>query len=293
MASVTPEVHHHSVDVSGVSTSFVECGESSHPFVVFLHGWLLAHRAYADATCALAGAGYHVIAPDLPGFGGTQALRSPHLDLEAYGVWLAAFLRRIGVHTPAYVVGHSFGAAVGVHFAALHPKRCAALTLVCPIGGGDWTNQRAMSARPLWEWGLWLPADAMRPDHAVRVVPRVLVDAIPNVLRHPLAMTQTATIARGADVRGHLTQALEAGVGARVVIADNDHVVPRVASDALAAVIGVETTVVGGTHAWPMAEPRRFAEVVDAQLVLLGAVKPVVETPELPQRSERPSRLDA
>jgi len=292
MTNATNEVRKYVVNVAGVRTSFVEAGDPSQPLVVFLHGWLLAHSAYGDATNALARRGFHIIAPDLPGFGGTDGLPDDHVDLESYGLWLAAFLREVGVHNASTIVGHSFGAAVGVHFAALHPKRCASLSLICPVGGGDWTNSRPISQRPLWDWGMWLQADALRPDHAIRVVPRVLADAIPNVLRHPFAMAQTATLARSADVRGPLVEAVRDGVRVGVVVCDGDHVVPREAGECLAVAAGVEARVVSGTHAWPMADPKKFADVIAEELAKLGQM-PSNPSPVSAKRTKRPTQLSA
>jgi hypothetical protein len=139
---------------------------------------------------------------------------------------------------------------------------------------------------------MWLQADALRPDHAIRVVPRVLADAIPNVLRHPFAMAQTATLARSADVRGPLVEAVRGGVRVGVVVCDGDHVVPREAGECLAVAAGVEARVVSGTHAWPMADPKKFADVIAEELAKLGQM-PSNPSPVSAKRTKRPTQLSA
>ena len=59
------------VHVDGRQVNFAE-GGSGLP-VVFLHGWGLGHRTYENVLQELA-ASCHVLAPSLPGFGGTADL---------------------------------------------------------------------------------------------------------------------------------------------------------------------------------------------------------------------------
>jgi pimeloyl-ACP methyl ester carboxylesterase len=73
--------------------------------------------------------GYHVIAPDAPGFG-----RSPRLEAEHYEMpGLVEVARRLldALDLDRIVwAGSSWGAALGVHFAATYPQRLAALVLI-------------------------------------------------------------------------------------------------------------------------------------------------------------------
>ena len=130
-----------------------------------------------------------VVAPALPGFGGTAALPGRGFDLRAFVRWLEAFLDVIGVTEPALVMGHSLGGGVAVQFAYHHPERTRALVLVNSIGGSAWTHRgstlRSMAERPLWDWGIHLPADIFPMRQARRVLPVIVAEALPNLIREP------------------------------------------------------------------------------------------------------------
>jgi hypothetical protein len=58
--------------VDGSPVSYSTGGQG--PTLLLLHGWGLGHHAYRPALEHLVAAGYHVVAPALPGFGGTADL---------------------------------------------------------------------------------------------------------------------------------------------------------------------------------------------------------------------------
>lgn len=78
--------------------------------------------------------GWRVIAPDLPGFAGTEL--ETEVSISAYADWLGRWLEERGVARPA-LLGHSLGGAVVLDFAARHPERCSGLILAAsaPLGG--------------------------------------------------------------------------------------------------------------------------------------------------------------
>ena len=103
------------VEIDGVGTAVFEYGAEDAPAIVFVHGFRGDHHGLEPIAAHLPG--YRVIAPDLPGFGASDAL--PHATIEAYAAWLRAFVAaeaRAGA-APA-VLGHSFGSIVVAHAAA-------------------------------------------------------------------------------------------------------------------------------------------------------------------------------
>jgi len=48
-----------------------------YPTLLFLHGWGVSPRSYRDLIESLARLGFHVIAPAIPGFGGSTPLTDP------------------------------------------------------------------------------------------------------------------------------------------------------------------------------------------------------------------------
>jgi pimeloyl-ACP methyl ester carboxylesterase len=222
--------------------------------VLFLHGWGLGQHAYKRALKRLVQLGCRVYAPALPGFGGTADLPGEHLSFEGYAKWTAAFLDAVGVTEPVFLVGHSFGGGVSIKLAHDHATRVRYLVLVNSLGG-------SMAGRPLWDWGIHFPGDVF-PFSIRQVLPVVLEDALPNVIRNPRAMWKVANLARTADLTVELEQIKENQLPVVVLWGDKDKIIPKSAFDALCAAIGKEGSVIEGTHSWLLADPDAFVEVI-------------------------------
>src|SRR5436190_2137360 len=65
------EVHHRFVETNGIRMHIAEQG--SGPLVLLLHGFLELWYSWRHQLSALAEGGFHVVAPDLRGFGQTDA----------------------------------------------------------------------------------------------------------------------------------------------------------------------------------------------------------------------------
>ena len=234
--------------------------------VVFLHGWGLGQHAYKRALKRLVQLDCRVYAPALPGFGGTPDLPSGQFSFEGYAGWVDRFLDAVGLDEPAFVVGHSFGGAVSIKLAHDHPDRVRTLVLVNSIGGSAWTSgtsgDRTMADRPLWDWGIHFPRDLLDPARITRVLPVVLEDALPNVVRNPRALWKVANLVRQANRTVELEELKRRKLPVVVLWGDKDNIVPRASFDALCAAIGSEGEVVGGSHSWLLADPDAFGEVM-------------------------------
>ena len=90
------------------------------------------HRDWALTIQALA-AQFHVVALDLPGFGGSPSAPQGY-SFTALGATLAEVLDGTAPGQRAHVVGHSLGAAVSLYFASAHPARVDRLVLVDAAG---------------------------------------------------------------------------------------------------------------------------------------------------------------
>lgn len=250
--------------VCGRPARYSETGTG--PPVVFLHGWGVDDRAYEVALRGLAGGGVRVVAPALPGFGGTAPLDTDDRNFAGYAGWVAAFLDAVGVHDPAVVVGHSFGGGVAIALAHDHPATTKGLVLVNSVGGSAWSRHgspiRSMADRPLWDWGLHLSRDLLPLRQLTHVLPVIVGEAIPSLLRDPVAFWRAAAIARAADLTVDLEELRCRRIPIVVLWGAQDRVVPRASADALAEAAGVECVTVPGGHGWMFAEPDRFSEVM-------------------------------
>jgi pimeloyl-ACP methyl ester carboxylesterase len=256
--------------------------------VLLLHGWALAQHTYRDVIERIAEQGCRVIAPSMPGFGGTGELPSDSFSLGGYAQWVAELLDALGVEEKVVVVGHSFGGGVAIRFAHDHPDRVRSLVLVNSVGGSSWrqgNTLRSIAERPLWDWGLHFPADVWPMRQASRVLPVIMEDLLPNLVRHPRAIVRVANLARRADLRPELEALRDRGLPVTVIWGRRDGVIPRESFEALCVASGVEGTVVDGSHSWLLAEPALFGEVITNDVRVAKAARDL----ELAQQSRGPT----
>lgn len=115
--------------VAGASTYFLELGDSTATPLILIHGFRGDHHGLELIANNLDNV--RVIVPDLPGFGLSEALKTPH-TLEHLSAWLTEFCRAVLPGEEFHLLGHSFGSIVVTHAVAngLTPR---SLTLVNPI----------------------------------------------------------------------------------------------------------------------------------------------------------------
>ena len=233
--------------------------------VVLLHGWALAQHTYRRVIEEIADQGCMVIAPSMPGFGGSGDLAGEAFSMSGYAKWVADLLDVLEIEEPAVLVGHSFGGGVAIKLAHDMPARVRSLVLVNSIGGSAWRSGRSLrsiSERPLWDWGLHFPSDVWPVRQATRVLPVVVEDLLPNLLRNPRAIVRVANLARRVDLRAELERLRDRGLPITILWGTRDGIIPRESFEALCVASGVEGTVVEGSHSWLLADPQHFGEVI-------------------------------
>lgn len=115
------------IAVNGVRLRVLEAGPSDGPLVVLTHGFPELAYSWRHQIPALAEAGYHVLAPDQRGYGGS----SRPAEIEAYDITaltgdVVGLLDEARAKRAA-VIGHDFGAVVSWAMPLLHPDRVAAV----------------------------------------------------------------------------------------------------------------------------------------------------------------------
>lgn len=126
-ASTSPAIAYRRVQVDDVEMFYREAGDPAAPTLLLLHGFPTSSFMYRDLIPLLADR-YHVVAPDLPGFGLTAA---PGRDRYAYTFDNLA--RTLGRFTEVLALDRyalqvfDYGAPVGWRLAVAHPERVTAL----------------------------------------------------------------------------------------------------------------------------------------------------------------------
>jgi pimeloyl-ACP methyl ester carboxylesterase len=120
-------VHYRSIVADGHYVFYREAGERAKPGVLLLHGFPTSSHMFRDLIPLLADR-YHVVAPDLPGFGNTV---SPPRGQFVYTfdnlAWvIGKFVENIGLSRYALYV-FDYGAPVGFRLAVSNPERIAAI----------------------------------------------------------------------------------------------------------------------------------------------------------------------
>ncbi len=255
--------------------------------VVLLHGWALGQHTYRGVAETIAAQGCRVIAPAMPGFGGSGDLPDSGFSLSGYAKWVADLLDALEIEEPAVIVGHSFGGGVAIRFAHDYRSRVRSLVLVNSVGGSSWRRGsalRSMAERPLWDWGLHFPSDVWPLRQATRVLPVMAEDLLPNLIRHPKAMIKVANLARRADLRAELEALRDHDLSITIIWATRDGIVPRESFEALCVASGVVGTVVEGSHSWLLADPAQFGEVITNDVRIAKAARDLEATVPTDQR---------
>ncbi|WP_411289562.1 alpha/beta fold hydrolase [Mycobacterium adipatum] len=115
------------VDTNGVTLRVTEAGEPGNPVVVLAHGFPELAYSWRHQIPALAAAGYHVLAPDQRGYGGSSRPEA----IEDYNIAeltadIAGLLDDVGAES-AVLVGHDWGSPVVTNFPLYHPGRVRAV----------------------------------------------------------------------------------------------------------------------------------------------------------------------
>lgn len=242
---------------------------SRRPVVVLLHG--------AGADCARLSWKYvapslathfRVLAPDLPGHGGTP--EPPEPTTSAYAAWLQRFLDDAAVER-ASLVGLSFGGCLALGYALDHPHRVDRLVLVASYGlsprvpyqgllrvllrSGLWrllSSRLVRRGRGLWVGLRWLVGDPRSVDaELVQDVRAALQQTRPGLFWRWLA---TELGPRGVRTC-YLDRLPELRCPTLLVHGDRDRLVPlRHAQAAAHRIPQGELVVLRGCGHWPPRE---------------------------------------
>lgn len=157
----------------GVRTSYLEAGPLDAPPIVLLHGLGATNASLLPCLADLA-RDHRVIAPDLPGFGQSDAPRASYSPAW-FAAWLEALQRELGIRR-AVLLGNSLGGRIALEAGLTHPESVRGLLLLTPSPAFRRLRRIVPAVR------------LMRPELGSLPVPmphRVVVEAIRSMFSDP------------------------------------------------------------------------------------------------------------
>ena len=129
LSSNSATTTYHNVIVDGTKIFYREAGPKDAPTIVLLHGYPSSSREF-DTLIPLLATRYHLLAPDFPGFGHSDA---PAPALYAYtfdhlAETTSNFLEQLHVSRYSLYL-HDYGGPIGFRLALAHPERVQALVI--------------------------------------------------------------------------------------------------------------------------------------------------------------------
>ena len=185
LESTSATTTYHRMTIDGVGVFYREAGPKDAPTLVLLHGFPSSSREF-DALIPLLAAHYHLIAPDFPGFGQSDAppLSSYAYTFDRLAKTIDGLLEQLGINKCSFYL-HDYGGPVGFRLILAHPERVQALIIKTPMPTRKASAQSGLVSRaigpirkrilrcsiPLYRW--------RRPNSVIRSAPRILIVTTP------------------------------------------------------------------------------------------------------------------
>jgi 3-oxoadipate enol-lactonase len=125
------------VQISDIALEYDDSGLSdpSFPCVLFIHGYPLCRKQWQPQIRSLSHLA-RVLAPDLRGFGDSQASPGPY-SMEMLADDCIALLDRLEIHDPVVICGLSMGGYITFALYRKYPQRVRAIILSATRAGSD------------------------------------------------------------------------------------------------------------------------------------------------------------
>jgi 2-hydroxymuconate-semialdehyde hydrolase len=125
-----------SIVANGIRTNYIEAGDPSGPALVLIHGSGPGVTAFANWNGVIPALSehFHVLAPDMVGFGYTEVPENvTDFTLDFWVDHIIGFLDALGIKQASFI-GNSYGGALSLAVAARHPARVRRFALMGAAG---------------------------------------------------------------------------------------------------------------------------------------------------------------
>ncbi len=129
LESSSTSITYHREEVDGVGIFYREAGPKDAPILVLLHGFPSSSRMY-ETLIPLLAPRYHVIAPDYPSFGFSDAPPPAQYDytFDHLAETMNKFLDKLGIGTCSFYLS-DYGGPIGFRMLLAKPERLQALII--------------------------------------------------------------------------------------------------------------------------------------------------------------------
>ncbi len=194
----------HSVAVDGVTLNVTVGG--SGPTVVLIHGYAETSAMWRPLARLLAQR-FTVIAPDLPGVGGSSIPESG-LDMTTSAARIRAAVRSLG-HDKVRVVGHDIGLMVAYAYAAAYRQDVLKLALMDAFLPGVAGWEAIYNSPAIWHFRFYGPAPEALAAGRERLYLDSLWDGFAADPRHSLCEEDRAAYTLAYAGRGRMAAGFE------------------------------------------------------------------------------------
>jgi pimeloyl-ACP methyl ester carboxylesterase len=149
-AAAAASTTYKTVAVKGLNIFYREAGPANAPTILLLHGFPSSSRMF-DTLMTLLADRYHLVAPDYPGFGNSEA---PPPDKFTYS--FAALADVVGAFTEALHLDRyalyvqDYGGPVGYRLAVAHPERVTALVVQNAVAHEEGLGRLQAARKGYW-----------------------------------------------------------------------------------------------------------------------------------------------
>jgi pimeloyl-ACP methyl ester carboxylesterase len=146
LESTSATTTYHRMTIDGVGVFYREAGPKDASTIVLLHGFPSSSREF-DTLIPLLATRYHLVAPDFPGFGQSDAPppSSYVYTFDNLAKTINGVLEQLNINKYTFYL-HDYGGSVGFRIISAHPERLRALTPSAPRTPNAITRTRGLTS---------------------------------------------------------------------------------------------------------------------------------------------------